>query len=233
MGRKLRISALSDTHRQHVDYTDLLKAGGGDLLIHTGDADCFDENTWKTFANWAKKVSSYFEYGMILVPGNHDTYIQEYLEECREDLNGTKVRLLVNEEITVAGLRIYGSPYVQPTGHPRYNAFTANGEHLEELWEGFPFGLDLLCTHGPASGVLDDWLGDPWLFEAIRQKKPKVHIFGHIHEKAGSIQRGETLHVNSAILGSFVLGPFKPTWIEYDLETRTATASELSLMDLR
>jgi Icc-related predicted phosphoesterase len=231
MGQKFKIAAISDTHRQHLDLTPLLECGG-DLLVHTGDADCTNESTWTTFINWAKIVSSSFKHGIIFVPGNHDTYIQEYLEDCREDLEGTEIRMLVNEAVELAGLKIFGSPYVPPVGAPQFNAFTAHPGSLAELWGSMPNDLDLLCTHGPASGILDGWCGDAALLEAIRLKKPKIHLFGHIHQESGSTHRLGTLHVNSAIIGSFVFGPFEPTWITYDLESKSAQASELKIMDV-
>jgi Icc-related predicted phosphoesterase len=227
----LRIACISDTHRQHTDYTDELKAGGF-LLVHTGDADCSDERTWQTFIAWAKKVSKHFKHGMVFVPGNHDTYVQENLDECREELVGTRIHLLINESVEFEGFRVFGSPYVLPTGHPAYNAFTTNGEALENIWESVPADLDLLATHGPASGILDDYYGDPWLFEAIRSKRPKLHVFGHIHGQAGSSQRHGTLHVNAAIIGTINMGPYMPTWIDYDLAGRLAVASALIVMDV-
>jgi len=35
---------------------------------------------------------------------------------------------------------------------------------------------------------------------AIQKKKPKVHIFGHIHGGAGTFENGDTRFVNAAYL---------------------------------
>ena len=38
------------------------------------------------------------------------------------------------------------------------------------------------------------------LLKAVKTKKPKVHIFGHIHGGAGTFENGDTQFVNAAYL---------------------------------
>ena len=45
--------------------------------------------------------------------------------------------------------------------------------------------------------------------ESVEQKKPKVHLFGHIHGGAGTSERGATRFVNAAYLNE-QYKPLKP-----------------------
>ena len=52
----------------------------------------------------------------------------------------------------------------------------------------FP-GVDIIMTHGPPKGILDECLqgnaGCKNLLQALRRARPKMHCFGHIHEGYG------------------------------------------------
>ena len=68
-----------------------------------------------------------------------------------------------------------------------------------------PTNVDILITHGPALNILDfadysSHSGSDRLLAAIKRAKPKVHLFGHIHEAFGVSQTEELglLSVNSA-----------------------------------
>lgn len=56
---------------------------------------------------------------------------------------------------------------------------------------GFP-GVDVMLTHGPPLGVLDavrggtERVGCEWLMKAVRRARPRLHVFGHIHEGYGA-----------------------------------------------
>ena len=64
----------------------------------------------------------------------------------------------------------------------------------------------MLITHGPPLGVLDQiaphevHLGCAELLDAVWSKKPKVHVFGHIHGGAGELEREGIHFVNAAYL---------------------------------
>jgi Icc-related predicted phosphoesterase len=66
--------------------------------------------------------------------------------------------------------------------------------------------LDVLITHGPPFGILDQTapgevhLGCEELRKAVEEKKPRVHLFGHIHGGAGLFEHGVTRFVNAAYL---------------------------------
>ncbi|KAF9885774.1 hypothetical protein FE257_012356 [Aspergillus nanangensis] len=53
-------------------------------------------------------------------------------------------------------------------------------------------GVDIVLTHGPPYGVLDrvvgshESVGCEHLFRAVSRAKPRLHVFGHIHEGYGA-----------------------------------------------
>jgi Icc-related predicted phosphoesterase len=66
--------------------------------------------------------------------------------------------------------------------------------------------LGVLITHGPPYDVLDQTtpdgahLGCEELLRAVEVKKPRIHVFGHIHGGAGCFSNGTTQFVNAAYL---------------------------------
>jgi len=71
-----------------------------------------------------------------------------------------------------------------------------------------PNNTDILVTHGPPLGILDqsyphkytDHLGCEELLEAVSRVKPKINIFGHIHGGAGYWYNDGTHFVNASVL---------------------------------
>jgi Icc-related predicted phosphoesterase len=58
---------------------------------------------------------------------------------------------------------------------------------LKVYWDNIPENLDILITHGPPFGIFDRTAkkvnaGCKYLLAKIQKVKPKIHIFGHIHE---------------------------------------------------
>lgn len=73
----------------------------------------------------------------------------------------------------------------------------------------------------PPHGILDKVVGKTFgvgskrLREAIEIKKPKVHIFGHIHESYGHLRVENTDFYNVAMLDETYTVRSKPTLIEF------------------
>jgi Icc-related predicted phosphoesterase len=86
-----------------------------------------------------------------------------------------------------------------------------------------PEGIDILITHGPAWGMLDDvegrrgqHLGCELLAKRIKQNKPKIHICGHIHSGHGHYFEGHTHYFNASVLDEQYLYGHTPWQIEWD-----------------
>ena len=139
----------------------------------------------------------------MLIPGNHDKSFQYdpqmAMAMLEPDENTT---VLVHQEAEVMGLRIFGSPWT-----PEFHnwAFNYYPDEAEALWKDIPESLDILITHGPPLGIGDEVLrqpglhtGCPTLMKTIQEKRPRYHLFGHIHEGRGHYPTEYTQHYNAA-----------------------------------
>ncbi|OJK02728.1 hypothetical protein ASPACDRAFT_57721 [Aspergillus aculeatus ATCC 16872] len=58
-----------------------------------------------------------------------------------------------------------------------------------------PEGIDIVITHGPPYGILDQVVpnhvsvGCEHLYRAVKRARPRLHVFGHIHEGYGAMRR--------------------------------------------
>jgi len=111
---------------------------------------------------------------------------------------------LENIGVTIEGVSFWGSPYTPE--FLNWAFMYPRGHAANQYWDQIPAGLDVLITHGPPYGILDqsapgeEHLGCAELLKAVQKKKPKVHIFGHIHGGAGTFENGDTRFVNAAYL---------------------------------
>jgi Icc-related predicted phosphoesterase len=111
-------------------------------------------------------------------------------------------------------LKIWGSPWTKRFEgmNPHCMAFTVEtDEELAEKWALIPDDIDILITHCPPDGIMDcvgsykngkmEHTGSVSLRKRVLQIKPKLHVFGHIHEYGGQkIQIGTTLFVNASLV---------------------------------
>jgi Icc-related predicted phosphoesterase len=104
--------------------------------------------------------------------------------------------------VMIDGLKVYGSP-ITPTYHDwAFNVLP--GSPIAEAWEKIPLDTDVLITHGPPKGILDknsrdELLGCPELLRKVKEIKPKLHTFGHVHEGYGFVDIDGIRYVNAAI----------------------------------
>ena len=66
-----------------------------------------------------------------------------------------------------------------------------------------PDGMDVLITHGPPEGILDrtnrgEFAGCRDLFNRVCEVRPRLHVFGHIHEAAGRTDIDDIIFVNAS-----------------------------------
>jgi len=195
----MRLVAISDTHGRHDEVEELPKV---DILIHAGDfmnagyhpAEISSFNRWMGKQKFAHR---------IVCAGNHDRFFEGSQFVAREFL--TNAIYLENSGVKVAGICMWGSPYT-PEFMKWAFMYRRGGPEAVRYWELIPRNLDVLITHGPPFGILDqsvpggEHLGCEELRRAVEEKRPKVHIFGHIHGGAGTMTNGVTRFINAAYL---------------------------------
>jgi Icc-related predicted phosphoesterase len=175
-----KIVALSDTHKQE----SLVKVPECDILIHAGDNDCESLKDLIKFANWFKSQKAKHH---VYVPGNHDFYTQNDYNTAKLYLQEHNIHFLVDKAVTLENLKIYGSPWCKRF----YDwAWMLGHEEIKEKWDLIPNDVDILVTHNPPYKILDQerrgaFCGCEHLLKRVKEIKPKIHIFGHIHEGYG------------------------------------------------
>jgi predicted phosphohydrolase len=188
----MRLVAVADTHLFHNE----LSIPDGDVFIHAGDMCRAGDLT--ELAEAAQWIQSLPHRHKIVVAGNHDWAFAKTPEAARA-LFSSDVLYLQDSAVQIAGLTFWGSPW-----QPAYNDWAFNlprGEPLAERWSRIPIGTDVLITHGPPAGIGDGssnanrkGCGD--LLERVRIVRPRIHLFGHIHEDGGAWNIDGTFFVN-------------------------------------
>lgn len=212
----MRLVGISDTHLRHLRYD--IDVPPGEILIHAGDAMIEGtELEARAFFQWFGSLPHEHK---IFCAGNHDGIFEKYPELARS-LVPAGVTYLQDSEVTIAGLRIYGSPWTPEFMNWAFNL--PRGEALKRKWARIPAGLDVLVTHGPPWGILDQVLGEHAhlgcadLRDAVLRAKPRLHVFGHIHTGHGQlVHQGATRFANVAICDERYAPSFPATVIELE-----------------
>ncbi|WP_445711663.1 metallophosphatase domain-containing protein [Flavobacterium sp.] len=193
----MQFTLISDTHGLHNKLT----LQGGDILIHAGDVSVRGtESEVLDFLNWFKKQPYTYK---IFIAGNHDWFFEKESQEYIKSIIPKDVIYLNDSGVCIEGVNIWGSP-IQPTF---FNwAFNrARGKEIDAHWQLIPNNTDILITHGPPFGVLDkiikgQTVGCEMLLDKVREIKPKLHVFGHIHEAYGLHKHEEVTYSNASVL---------------------------------
>lgn len=194
----MKIVAFSDTHMHHRN----LSMPDGDMLIFAGDmckVGRLDE-----IDDFNDYLSSLPHPHKIVIAGNHDWAFAREPQAARQLLNAAIY--LQDSAVEIAGMKIHGSPW-----QPAFSDWAFNlprGEALRQKWELIPDDCDILVTHGPPLQMLDRIIngtevGCEMLKEAVERIRPKLHVFGHIHEDYGICQKNGIIYANASILDHY------------------------------
>lgn len=214
----IRISCMSDTHGRHRS----IPIPPCDILIHSGDITKTGE------IGHIKDLNDYFaelkqknivRNEIICIAGNHDlTLHPDFYRnawktfhpnsgplDCNIARESLQNCIYLEDELYEHSkeIKIYGSPWT-PTF---FNwAFNADRDVIHEIWEKIPQdeNIDILITHGPPLGRNDLCksnvrAGCLELLKKVQSVvKPRIHVYGHIHEDSGYSYDGQTLFVNAS-----------------------------------
>lgn len=174
------IDCVSDTHGHYP------KLEGGDLLLLGGDYVLRDQyHEYEAFFDWLRAQ----DYRMkIFISGNHDNQSMFQFDW------GDDIEYLLDGGTEFEGLRIWGSPWTKTFEgmNPHCKAFTFDTEEeLDEKFKLIPSDVDVLVTHSPPFAVLDRTIdgrqvgSTALLTHHLNRIKPRVWVWGHIHESYG------------------------------------------------
>ena len=189
----MKILHLSDTQGCHRRLPEMPET---DILIHSGDVSLNgSEREVLDFLSWFCDLEGYRH--KVWIGGNHDfclagASITGLDENCH---------YLCNSGIEIEGLKIYGVPLFMES---------SIGGKMNTLIDRIPSDTDILITHQPPYGILDEIAGVHYGSEDLLVKvgtvQPRLHLFGHNHEGYGQETHrwadtgSTTLFVNSVIL---------------------------------
>lgn len=219
MERNVTITGISDTHGV-VSLPSLLKDCESDFLVHCGDftagpvdriarTHIYDSHreTWDLFVNELKAIRHQFKH-VVVVPGNHDQICEVIPDECIHRLEEIEVHLLMNDGVVLEEeLRVWGIPHTPPFYH-----WFFQGYDMDEYISQIPESTNILVTHGPPYGILDEVSPQNQFTErkplgcrSLRRRclelpKLKAAFFGHIHSAHGQHRERSVDYYNCSVL---------------------------------
>ncbi len=214
----MKVIAVSDLHGNlpEVPPCDLLLLGGDFTPVENHQLGYQAQWLDTTFRRWLGRVPARKVVG---VAGNHDLVFQHAPHLVPRDLPWT---YLQDSAAEWEGLRIYGTPW-QPWFFDW--AFNLYEDDLRRKWELIPGGTDVLVLHGPPRGYGDavprgggrvEQTGSPSLLARIEQVRPRLVVFGHIHEGRGEWRLGPTVLANVTLVNERYEAVYPP-W-EHELD---------------
>lgn len=255
---KILIHAISDTHNrqnkiQGLTGGDLLiHAGDFSGMGHKWEAERFLE--WYKKQPYSAKVLICGNHEVEI----ENEYEFRFKMMCQDAgiiyLNDTSVELqflpgkaFVDQNIpNLMKFKIHGSPITpwffnwawnrsiredEQVYDPRQGSRggTKTVPFIKPHWDIIPPDTDILVTHGPPRGILDElqyvdgtpkgeFVGCPHLLDRIKEIKPDIHIFGHIHCGHGQKHVDGTSFYNASICDEMYAASNPVTVIEYEKE---------------
>lgn len=180
--RPLTIVCTSDTHNSQP------RIPLGDLLIHAGDlTQSGTAQELQTSLDWLNSLPHTHK---LVIAGNHDMLLDPAVNTASTERDQLNWGSLIYLEDSVTVLRFHGGRTLKVYGSPRtrkHGSWAFQYPRGENRWSGrVPEDTDVLVTHCPPRFHLDcDGFGDEYLLEEVWRVRPKVHVFGHVHEGYG------------------------------------------------
>ena len=192
----------------------------GDVFVHCGDwcKDFGSAEEMKEFADWVESLPYDVK---IVIAGNHDFPAQDNDARCKANFNSRGIFYLKDSGVKIKDRLFWGSPWQPEFGGLAFNL--PRGGRLWDKWRRIPLQTEVLITHGPPFGILDNarWPGDllgqdesvgcKQLLRRVNQVRPLVHAFGHIHVSAGVVEVNGTTFINASTVKRHVSMGTKPT----------------------
>src|SRR5690554_1084451 len=170
------ILLLSDTHGRHrlIDIPKNIQ-----IVIHCGDiCNEGDVHEILDFFDWYAELAV---PNKIFIHGNHDLPFELEPEESKRFIPKNIIWLndeaVVINEIIILGISAF----------PFYNSIGTKNK------------IDIIASHYPPYGILDNGFGSEEISDFIFQSAPKYHVFGHNHSNYGKIKSQNIQFINASI----------------------------------
>eukprot|EP01083_Nonionella_stella_P191237 707992_1 len=222
--KRVHVVHISDTHMNHKRFKIPYKPNHINILIHSGDfckkAKMSKKGEIPTqvtqFAKWFEELP---HQKKIIIGGNHEIAFNKLSKQQIRDNVFHSSYYLQDDAINLFGVVFYGSPWTSS----RKMGFSANRDILTSKWQAIPNDTDILVTHMPPFGIMDAAHKTKYQFnekctvcnymhpqykhwgnldlknEIMNRIKPKVHLFGHVHQCPGHETHGHVMFINSAM----------------------------------
>lgn len=192
----MKFVLISDTHNQHENLT----VPDGDVLIHAGDIT--GGGSLRETLGFFRWLGNLPHQHKIFIGGNHDFLLENTSFDKKQYLPAG-ITYLQDTLIEIQGIKIYGSPYTPE--FLNWAFMKKRGADIKAVWDKIPEGIDVLVTHGPPFKILDATssstnVGCEDLLDKVLKIKPKIHVFGHIHEAYGSQATEGIKFFNASVL---------------------------------
>jgi Icc-related predicted phosphoesterase len=192
--KSLRLVCMSDLHSLNYAF----QVPDGDVLIIAGDICGYGTlDELKAFDDF---LSGLPHPHKLLIAGNHDWPFARAPEQARTLIKHAVY--LEDSGIDIYGIKFWGSPWQPFFCNWAFNL--PRGAPLAKVWAQIPSDTDVLITHGPPYGILDrvydgEHVGCEELRAALTRIRPKVHVFGHIHEDYGVQEQDGMVFINASL----------------------------------
>jgi predicted phosphodiesterase len=221
----MRLVILSDTHGLHGLIGSV---PDGDVLIHAGDVSL--RGTLEEVEGFLGWFAALPHRHKLLIAGNHD-WIFERRPTVVAGLIPSGITYLQDSGVSIAGINFWGSPW-----QPWFYDWAFNlgrGAEIAVKWALIPHDVQVLITHGPPHGILDEVMMPPGKHEGCEALRARLdslpalqmHAFGHIHEAYGTMIQGERLFVNASICNVQYAPANAPVVVDLDVGPARAAPS--------
>lgn len=204
----MRLVITSDTHFAF----DSTLIPDGDVFIHCGDLMYTGyQDEWPAVI---ESLAALPHNKKIVIPGNHDFHIQNYLGIAKAQLRRQANVKLLDDENPITklpnGMQVFGVPFVTGLGGWAWNRLEISLEMWLQKWAVQPH---ILVSHGPMYKVLDaihptadtakgrehvgSWALADWYHKL--HTKPEYMFHGHIHESYGEHHEWGTSFYNASM----------------------------------
>lgn len=184
----MKIVCLSDTHEQHTQVI----VPEGDVLVHSGDFTY--QGKIPVIANFANWLGSLPHKHKVIVAGNHDWAFQNNFRNVAVNLLREAGAIYLEDSgCEIDNLQFWGSPW-QPRFYDWAFNLNRNGSEIAKRWDLIPSETNVLITHCPPFGILDETSNNGSQgCEKLRNRLShldhlKAHIFGHLHHDGGKVK---------------------------------------------